>query len=75
MQTVEEFIESDEYKSMIDDILSSPVLAVSRREHARNEMLHYMIQQVSKECGAASEDEALDLWEDYKIRHGISIDV
>lgn len=75
MQSVEELIESDEYKSMIDDILSSPILAVSKREQARSEMLNYMIRQVSKEYGAASEDEALDLWEDYKVQHGISIDV
>ncbi len=75
MQSVEELIESDEYKSMIDDILSSPILAVSKREQARSEMLNYMIQQVAKEYGAASEDEALDLWEDYKVQHGISIDV
>ena len=75
MQYVEELIESDEYKSMIDDILSSPILAVSKREQARSEMLNYMIQQVAKEYGAASEDEALDLWEDYKVQHGISIDV
>lgn len=75
MQSVEELIESDEYKNMIDDILSSPVLTVSKREHARNEMVNYMIRQVSKEYGTTSEDEALDLWEDYKIQHGISIDV
>ena len=75
MQSVEELIESDEYKSWIDDILSSPILAVSKREQARSEMLNYMIQQVAKEYGAASEDEALDLWEDYKVQHGISIDV
>lgn len=75
MQSVEELIESDEYKSMIDDILSSPILAVSTREQARSEMLNYMIQQVAKEYGAASEDEALNLWEDYKVQHGISIDV
>jgi len=75
MQSVEELIESDKYKSMIDDILSSPILAVSKREQARSEMLNYMIRQVSKEYGAASEDEALDLWEDYKVQHGISIDV
>lgn len=75
MQSVEELIESDEYKNMINDILSSPILAVSRREHARSEMLNYMIQQVSKEYGAASEDEALDLWEDYKVQYGISVDV
>ncbi len=75
MQSVEELIESDEYKSMIDDILSSPILAVSTREQARSEMLNYMIQQVAKEYGVASEDEALNLWEDYKVQHGISIDV
>lgn len=75
MQSVEEFIHSDEYKRMIDDILSSPVLVVSKRENARSEMLHYMIKQVSEEYGTTSEDEALDLWEDYKVQHGISIDV
>ncbi|MDE7477657.1 MAG: hypothetical protein K2M91_06875 [Lachnospiraceae bacterium] len=75
MQSVDELIKSDEYKSMISEILSSPVLLVSKREDARKEILSYMIKQISEAYGVASEDEALDLWEDYKVSHGISIDV
>ena len=75
MQSVDELINSDEYKSMISEILSSPVLLVSKREDARKEILSYMIKQISEAYGVVSEDEALDLWEDYKVSHGISIDV
>lgn len=75
MQSVDELINSDEYQNMISEILSSPILAASKREDARREMLCYMIRQVAEAYEAASEDEALDLWEDYKASHGISIDV
>lgn len=75
MQSVDELINSDEYKSMICEILSSPVLVVSKREDARKEILSYMIKQISEEYKVTSEDEALDLWEDYKVSHEISINV
>ena len=75
MQSVDELINSDEYKSMISEILSSPILAVSKREDARKEILKYMVKQISEEYGVSSEDEALDLWEEYKVSHGISVDV
>ena len=47
MQSVDELINSDEYKSMISEILSSPILAVSKREDAHKEILNYMVKQIS----------------------------
>ncbi len=52
-------------------IMSNDILALNRREQAKEEMLQYMLNQIKEEFDIVDNGEALLKWDEYKAKHGI----